>query len=505
MTIHPCAFRILTLLVVGLLPAAPSHAQQLLVHYTFDQPRGDALDTGVPPAANGVFQPLAQRTTDTPGNTSPRALDLSAEGTESFVNSGDVAKVDTLTSFTMTTWLKLEGLNQDQGGSGNVRLLAKQTGGNFDGFSWNLNDPNEGDRDITNFRLGMFIGGELEFSFGQSTEDLGAENWTFLAVTYDGTQDVDNLEFLWGDETTGVALLGDPLSITAGAVASTEGTADFGIGFTDALADTDFAAYGFQDDVRVYDDVLTLGQLEEVRLDNLVTMPLLRAGDANQDRSFDQLDIIQVQISAKYLTGQAATWGEGDWDGAPGGIVGNPPPGDGVFDQLDIISALNAATYLTGPYAANRREEASGDGQTSIVDNAATGDVARDIPAPTQWTSTDTHGATGIFTNHSAQNLGEPSYHDADNNLLKATTGSSFGTLSFGNVAQIGLAEAFLPNDLTIVGPLADGRTLGDVGLIYVPVPEPSSMAILAIGVGIAFACFRPRMYSGNWNSISLP
>lgn len=181
-----------------------------------------------------------------------------------------------------------------------------------------------------------------------------------------------------------MALLGDPLSVSAGAVASTEGTADFGIRFTDALADTDFAAYGFQDDVHVYDDVLTLGQLEEVRLDNLVTMPLLRAGDANQDRS---------------------------------------------FDQLDIISALNAAIYLTGPYAANRRED----------------------------------------------------------------------------VSQIGLAGAFLPSDLPIVGPLADGRTPGDVGLMYAPVPEPSSMAILAIGFGIAFACFRPRMYSGNWSSISLP
>ncbi len=43
----------------------------------------------------------------------------------------------------------------------------------------------------------------------------------------------------------------------------------------------------------------------------------LRAGDADQDLDFDQLDLVQVQMAAKYLTGEAATWGEGDWDGRP--------------------------------------------------------------------------------------------------------------------------------------------------------------------------------------------
>ena len=46
----------------------------------------------------------------------------------------------------------------------------------------------------------------------------------------------------------------------------------------------------------------------------------LEAGDADQDLDFDQLDLVRVQVAAKYLTGQAATWGEGDWDGAPGGV-----------------------------------------------------------------------------------------------------------------------------------------------------------------------------------------
>ena len=60
-----------------------------------------------------------------------------------------------------------------------------------------------------------------------------------------------------------------------------------------------------------------------------------------------------MQVAAKYLTGQVATWGEGDWNGAPGGSQGDPPAGDGLFDQLDIVAALSAGVYLTGPYGAS--------------------------------------------------------------------------------------------------------------------------------------------------------
>jgi hypothetical protein len=75
-------------------------------------------------------------------------------------------------------------------------------------------------------------------------------------------------------------------------------------------------------------------------------------GDANQDLSFDQLDLVQVLQANKYMTGEAATWGQGDWNGAPGGEPGSPPAGDGVFDQLDVIAALGTGLYLAGPYAA---------------------------------------------------------------------------------------------------------------------------------------------------------
>jgi hypothetical protein len=211
--------------------------------------------------------------------------------------------------------------------------------------------------------------------------------------------------------------------------------------------------------------------------------PELEAGDANMDLEFNQLDLVQVQVAAKYLTGQAATWGEGDWDGAPGGHPGNPPVGNGAFDQLDIISALNAGKYLAGPYGALAGPAPPGgenDEQTSIVYDPATGQLGVNAPTSTELTSINIDSATAIFTGEPAQNLGGSFDNDADDNIFKATFGSSFGSLSFGNVAQPGLSQDFVIGDLTAVGSLAGGGDLGAVDVIYIP--EPSSLVLAAVG-----------------------
>ena len=90
----------------------------------------------------------------------------------------------------------------------------------------------------------------------------------------------------------------------------------------------------------------------------IIPDPRLQPGDAEQDYDFDQLDLVRVQVAGKYLTGESATWGEGDWNGAPGGQQGSPPVGDGLFDQSDIIASLATDIYLTGPYAASTDDSA---------------------------------------------------------------------------------------------------------------------------------------------------
>ena len=213
----------------------------------------------------------------------------------------------------------------------------------------------------------------------------------------------------------------------------------------------------------------------------------LMAGDANQDLAFDQLDIVSVSQAGKYLTGQPATWSQGDWNGAPGGSPGSPPAGDGVFDQRDIVAALSAGIYLTGPYAALQAGGQPRDGQTSIVYDASTGQLAVDAPAGTQLTSIHIDSASGIFTGDAAENLGGSFDNDADNNIFKATFGSSFASLSFGKVVEAGLEEPFLLRDLTIVGSLAGGGGLGEVDLIYIAVPEPSAVLLLVVGLAVLF------------------
>ena len=229
----------------------------------------------------------------------------------------------------------------------------------------------------------------------------------------------------------------------------------------------------------------------------------LQAGDADQDFDFDQLDLVKVQIGGKYLTGGAATWGEGDWNAAPGGQQGSPPEGDGQFNQLDIIAAQIAGLYLTGPYgaiAANPGQTA--DGQTSLMYDARTGQLSVDPPVGVDLTSINIDSEMGRFRGDRPDVLNGSFDNFESTNLFKATFGSSFGTLAFGAVLDAGIARESLLDDLTVVGSLSGGGDLGDVDLVYVP--EPASLLLFALGI-IAVACVgrdsHVRYYMGTHGS----
>ena len=220
---------------------------------------------------------------------------------------------------------------------------------------------------------------------------------------------------------------------------------------------------------------------------------VLQAGDADQDLDFDQLDLVRVQVAAKYLTGQPATWGDGDWDGAPGGEVGSPPAGNGLFDQTDIVKALAAGTYLTGPYAAINKEGTLGDGQTSLVYDTGTGELSVDAPAGKELTSINITSGGAKFIGNKPAALDGAFDNFAADNVFKATFGGSFGSISFGNVLPVGLGEDEVAADLSAVGSLAGGGDLGEVDLVYVP--EPSSVFLLLAGLSMfsALVAWRTR------------
>ena len=346
--------------------------QQPILHWTFDEATGsltdDAVDIGSGVPAPGEFQATATRVADTPNNSSLFALDLTEFGLDSWVNGGDAAKVDLLGQFTLTTWVRLKGWNADEdgGGSANQRLLAKQAGNaTFDGFSWNINPARGGDESgPDNFAMGLFVGGlglDAEtptFGFSFSNEDTGADDeWTFLAVSYDGLAEdpVDNTIFYVGDEDDVVAMLGDPGTIEAGPTAPTAGRATLNIGMTDAAPGNDFSILGFQDDVRIYDTVLTMEQLDVVRRENLEA---ILEGDFDLDGDLDAVDI--DQLSAAVLSGQndAAFDLNGDavvdgadrdrWVQELKGTWYGDSNLDGEFGTADLVGAFTVGTYETG-------------------------------------------------------------------------------------------------------------------------------------------------------------
>jgi hypothetical protein len=151
---------------------------------------------------------------------------------------------------------------------------------------------------------------------------------------------------------------------------------------------------------------------------------------------------------------------------------------------LDIIVALSAGLYLTGPYASGGVPAppppralpggSIGDGQTSVIYDAKTGEVSVDPPSGGELTSINLVSDSGVFTGDPPQNLTGDFDNATDTNLFKATFGANFGSLSFGNVAQVDLSEVSVVADLRVNGSLKSGGGLGSVDLVYVPQTTPT-------------------------------
>jgi hypothetical protein len=257
-------------LLVAVVPSLSAGAP--LLQWTFDEPSGNALDTGDAPANDGVLTGGAVRSANTPSGFGS-SVDLRNDSPFAHVLGGDAAKLDGLSGLTLTTWLNVE-----QYTSGNHRLASKQAGGTFGGFSWNMNaTPNDGPVGPDNFKLAMFVGNNVssgagDFGSAFSTADVdAASKWVMLAVTYDNTLATDNTRFYIGGVSTPVTQLGAPATLPQLTIEG--GASRFGVGFTDAAPTANTSVIGYQDDVRAYGSALDLAALEAVRLEGVIPGP----------------------------------------------------------------------------------------------------------------------------------------------------------------------------------------------------------------------------------------
>ena len=510
------------LLVISAMLALPSVSRaDLVAYYNFDDGQTVTDQVG---NNHGTVIHNAGFSADTPDG-SPFALDLTATGVgpgQDYVRIGPevleggepegrdfgISETD---SFTISAWVNYA---QSERGIVTIKQDLTSGGGDRSGVTFGI-DANE------NLFVGIITstGDEIddEGNTGATFRDITTDDivptdeWVHIAATFDLESDtlvayINGLASEFYNVNPAGSIVDDGTDITGGmgidwfdndGAFTGFGSSGNGPLHEDSAGDFTRLFYdGLLDEVAIWNEALTAEQIQDIMVSGVVGgPPRLQAGDADQDLDFDQLDLVKVQVAAKYLTGQAATWGDGDWDGAPGGKQGEPPAGDGLFNQQDIIAALSAGFYLSGPYAALGPGGQASDGQTSVGYNASTGEVWVDAPAGTELTSVNIDSAGAIFTGDAAQHLGGSFDNDADGNIFKATFGDSFGSLSFGNVAQPGLSEDFLLNDLTVVGSRAGGGDLGDVDLIYVPEPATELLVALAIVFGSFGRLARQRRY----------
>ena len=134
-----------------------------------------------------------------------------------------------------------------------------------------------------------------------------------------------------------------------------------------------------------------------------------------------------------------------------------------------VVDYLEDRRLLTGPQVFGvvpmaNSHDAVAEGAISITFDQ-TVEIALDATADRQLTSISISSSDCIFTGDPPINVGI--LGGSSCNIFKAAFGGSFGSLSFGNVAQIGLSSDFIVNDLSVVGSLVGGGHLGEGDLVY--------------------------------------
>jgi hypothetical protein len=243
------------LFALGLMASAPAAHSALLLHYTFDGGTSPVTDSGTgSPAPGTLIGAGSSLVTNTPSGS---GFAFRTTGSNSYVTTGTTASPDTgtvpaklngLTSFTITTWVNFASIP-----STNDRLVSNWT--TSGGFDFRI-----GTAGASDFQLYLTV--DSENSVG-SINFSTLNSWVFLAVTYDGTTGTNNVKFYNASQSTAVGQFGLTLSNTAGTLGASG--ADTQVGGSPATTN-DRSPNATFDDVRIYDEVLSLSQLEAIRM-----------------------------------------------------------------------------------------------------------------------------------------------------------------------------------------------------------------------------------------------
>jgi hypothetical protein len=228
-------------------------------------------------------------------------------------------------------------------------------------------------------------------------------------------------------------------------------------------------------------------------------------GDTDADNDVDTLDITTTVIGFTGAGGSGGVWSTGDFDG------------DGDVDTLDITTAVinftgaieNAPSSASnGPSADSNTIEpaieavflqsaassaevisALDPGAIDVYYDPSTGNITIDTDGVTDLGSFTLVSADGNFTGDAPDFSSLPAGVTDDVNgqigWSQPFADGVNGLIDLGDVMLAGLTEGQFLTDLAgsqYSVAIGDGGGGGEVDLIYGPVPEPSSLALLALG-----------------------
>ena len=229
--------------------ASPVQAA-LLVDYNFNEGSGASVANSgtLGSAANGTL--TGTWSANTPSGTGSSVKFTGTNANEGVTTGSVVAGLNGLNQITGLLWLNLTAAP-----AAGDRLISNQST-LTNGFDFSIFSASSG-----NFTVALNTDAVTGSASNSISQNLNS--WMFLAFTYDGTQTTNNVQFYIGTTTGGVAALGSAKSQNAGALGTSVNP--FEVANT-AQSTSDRTPAALFDNVQIYDTVLSLSELEAVRV-----------------------------------------------------------------------------------------------------------------------------------------------------------------------------------------------------------------------------------------------